>query len=213
MKVMTAEDVALVVETMAEVAIANESYFSELDSAAGDADFGVSLAAGFKAVKDQWEAIDRAAISPFLLKVSMIITSKVGGCSGPIWGTAFMRAGMSAKGKEALGRDELVAMARAAFEGIQARGGAQLGDKTLLDALGPAAETLASFPDPDDLLGALAASAGTATAQIEATKGLEAKRGRQFFVGERSKGTVDPGIVAVATMMQAVTRALNEKYK
>jgi len=213
MNELTAGDVAIVVETMADVAIANERYFSELDSAAGDADFGVSLATGFKAVKEQWDAIDRSAISPCLLKVSMIITSKVGGCSGPIWGTAFMRAGAAAKGKEVLTRDDLVTMGRAAFEGIQARGGARLGDKTLLDALQSVTDALASWSDPDDLLGALKAASEAATAQIEATRAWEAKRGRQSFVGERSKGTVDPGIVAVATMMKAVTKALEEQHE
>jgi dihydroxyacetone kinase phosphoprotein-dependent L subunit len=212
MRELSPRDVETIVKTMAEVAIANEKYFSELDSAAGDADFGVSLATGFRAVLQRWDELDRSAISPLLMKVGMIITSSVGGCSGPIWGTAFMRAGIGSKGKDALVRDDLVALARSAIEGIQARGGARFGDKTLIDALGPATDAIAAWGDGDDLLGALGSAAAVATGQIEATKGWEAKRGRQSFLGERSCGTVDPGIVAVATMFQEVVAAL-EKSK
>lgn len=203
--------VELVVKTMADVAIPNEKYFCELDSYAGDADFGVSLAEGFKAILAKWDEIDHSAISPFLMKTGMVITSNVGGCSGPIWGTAFMRAGMVSKGKDGLGRDDLVAMARSAMEGIMQRGGASFGDKTLLDALGPATEALAAS-DPGDLLAAIRAAADAAEAAIEITKPWEAKRGRQSFTGERSMGTPDPGIVAVAMMMQTIAKALQEKY-
>ena len=83
MRELAMGDIELAVSTMADVAIANEKYFSELDSAASDADFGVSLATGFKAVKQQWDAIPRSSIGDFLLKVGMIITGNVGGCSGP----------------------------------------------------------------------------------------------------------------------------------
>ena len=95
-----------------------------------------------------------------------------------------------------------------------ARGGAQLGDKTLLDAVAPAMDKLEEWSQktPQDVLGALQAAADVASDAIESTKGWEAKRGRQSFTGERSKGTVDPGIVAVATMMQAITKALREAY-
>ena len=124
---------------------------------------------------------------------------------------AMKDAGMGSKDKDALARDDLVAISKSAIEGIQGRGGASFGDKTLLDALGPATEALEQS-DPSDLLAGLQAAADAAEEQIEATKGWEAKRGRQSFVGERSKGTVDPGIVAVAMMMQAVVKALKEKY-
>ena len=211
MEALNLEAVETVVKTMAGVAIENTKYFCELDSAAGDADFGVSLSDGFKAILAKWDELEHSAISPFLMKTGMTITSNVGGCSGPLWGTAFLRAGMGSKDKDALTRDDLVAISRSAIEGIQGRGGASFGDKTLLDALGPATEVLEQS-DPSDLLAGLQAAADTAEEQIEATKGWEAKRGRQSFVGERSKGTVDPGIVALAMMMQAVSKALKEKY-
>ena len=211
MESLNLEAVELVVRTMADIAIANEKYFCELDSYAGDADFGVSLKDGFKAIGEKWDELDHSAIGPFLMKTGMVITSNVGGCSGPIWGTAFMRAGMVSKGKDELGRDDLVAMARSAIEGIMQRGGASFGDKTLLDAIGPATDTLEAS-DPGDLLAGIQAAADTAEAQIEITKPWEAKRGRQSFTGERSKNTPDPGVVAVSMMMQAVSAALKEKY-
>ncbi|MBE9512831.1 MAG: dihydroxyacetone kinase subunit L [Chloroflexi bacterium] len=212
---MSMDAVELAVKTVADVAIANEKYFSELDSAAGDADFGVSLATGFRAVISQWDAIDRSSIGLFLMKVGVIITSNVGGCSGPIWGTAFMRAGTMSKDKTSLMLTDLVTMLRAAIKGIMARGGAQLGDKTLLDALAPATDKLEEWSQKDtqDILGALQAATGIATETIESTRGWIAKRGRQAFTGERSIGTLDPGVVAVAIMLQAVTKALKDAYE
>ena len=215
MQELSMDAVELAVKTVADTAIANEKYFSELDSAAGDADFGVSLATGFRAVMSQWDAIDRSSIGLFLMKVGVIITSNVGGCSGPIWGTAFMRAGTMSKDKTSLTPADLVTMLRAAIEGIMARGGAQLGDKTLLDALAPATDKLEEWSQKDtqDILGAFQAATETATETIESTRGWIAKRGRQSFTGERSIGTLDPGIVAVAVMLQAVTKALKDAYE
>ncbi len=199
-----------IVRVMAETAVDNESYFSELDSAAGDGDFGTSLATGFKAVLAQWEDLDRSSIESFLTKVSLILTGKMGGCSGPIWGTGFLRAGIKAKNKTSLNLSDLVEMFRSAIEGIKARGGAELGDKTLLDAISPATDRFEdhSKRDSRDILAAFRDATAAATEAIEATKGWEAKRGRQSFLGERSKGTVDPGIVAVATMFTNVTDSL-----
>jgi phosphoenolpyruvate---glycerone phosphotransferase subunit DhaL len=210
MRTVSLDEVEIAVRTMAEVALANERYFSELDSAAGDADFGVSLASGFRVVLDRWEEFDRSSIGAFLMRIGMVITSHVGGCSGPIWGTGFMRSGMAAKGKEGLALNDLVAMGRSSMEGIMARGGAELGDKTLLDALDPALSTLESWDEVarPDLIEAFAAATTAASATIESTRDWVARRGRQSFTGDRSRGTLDPGIVAVATMMQEVTRAL-----
>ncbi len=208
------KDVELTVKTMADVAIANKQYFSQLDSVVGDADFGVSLSTGFQAILDKWDTLDRSSISSFLMKVGVVITSNVGGVSGPIWGTGFMRAGTASKDKTTLTLADLVAMSRAAMEGMMQRGGAGLGDKTLLDAIAPATDKLGEWSrrDTQDALGALQSAADAATEAIESTRGWIAKRGRQSYTGERSIGTLDPGIVAVATMMQAVAKALKEAH-
>ncbi|MFC1916116.1 dihydroxyacetone kinase subunit DhaL [Chloroflexota bacterium] len=215
MKVLTLDDMELLIKAMADTAIANERYFSDLDSIVGDADFGVSLADGFRAVLNQWDTIDRSSISSFLIKVSTIITSNVGGCSGPIWGTGFMRAGMKAKDKTSITLVDLVAMLRSAIEGIMARGGAQLGDKTLLDAIAPATDKLEEWSrtKPDVFINAFQEASDAANEAIESTKNWIAKRGRQSFAGERSIGSPDPGIVAVATMWQALAKVIKETYK
>ena len=212
MQKLTLVEIERIVETMADVAIANEKRFSDLDAAAGDADFGVSLAAGFKEIRRQWEELDRSSISSFLMKVGMIITKNVGGCSGPIWGTCFLRAGIASKGKESVTLGDLVVMLRAATEGIMARGGAKLGDKTLLDAIAPATDQLEEWSrkEPADCAQAFQAAADDATQAVEVARDWVAKRGRQAFTGERSKGTLDPGMVAVAEMLQAVAKALRE---
>ncbi|HSC14593.1 MAG TPA: DAK2 domain-containing protein, partial [Gammaproteobacteria bacterium] len=135
--------------------------------------------------------------------ISMLISKNVGGCSGPIWGTAFMRAGALSKDRTTITLDDLDKMLTAAIEGIQKRGGAQLGDKTLLDSLIPIRDLVhehAGKPDanPREVLQLATAVANDA---IERTKPWGAKRGRQQFTGDRSKDTPDPGIVAIATMM------------
>ena len=199
---ITQSDVERTLRSMAATAIRNEQYFCELDAAAGDADFGVSLAAGFSEIENQWDEFDRSSIGSILLKASMLITSKTGGCSGPIWGTAFMRAGMLSKEKNTLSLEEVDAMLEAAIEGIMKRGGAELGDKTLLDALAPVKDVVASHAGKDVAAGeVLKAATRAANDAIESTKDWVARRGRQSFTGERSSGSPDPGIVAIATML------------
>lgn len=206
MKDITLAEIEQAVKSIAATALRNERYFSELDAAAGDADFGVSLASGFKVVEKDWDEFDRSSIGNFLLKISMIITRNVGGCSGPIWGTGFMRAAMLTKEKTSITLAELETMLTSAIEGIQQRGGAVAGDKTLLDALIPIRDTIASHAaDPDADAGeVLREATRVANEAIERTKPWVAKRGRQSFTGERSSGTPDPGIVAIATMMNDI---------
>ena len=138
----TLPDVERVVPVMAETVVANEKYFGDLDAVVGDGDFGYSMARGFEIVLSDWDGFDRTDISTFLKKVAIVITSRIGGTSGPIWGTGFLRAGATAAGTASLDGDQVVAMLRAAIDGIKARGGADLGEKTLLDALVPATDTI-----------------------------------------------------------------------
>src|SRR6202012_193626 len=135
MKTIPFSDVERTVQVIAETAIANESYFSELDGECGDGDFGTSLATGFRVVQKEWPDIDRTSIGTFLGRVGLIITSNVGGCSGPLWGTAFLRASGLTREKQEITLADLGQMLRRAIEGMMARGGANFGDKTILDAL------------------------------------------------------------------------------
>lgn len=205
MKEIGLPEIEQAIRTIAATALRNEKYFSDLDAAAGDADFGVSLASGFKVIERDWGELDRSSIGAFLLKISMVISRHVGGCSGPIWGTGFMRAGMLSKDKSTITLDELEKMLSAAIEGIQQRGGAVAGDKTLLDALLPMRDVIKSHVDDDaDAAAVLKEATAAANEAIERTKDWVAKRGRQSFTGDRSSGTPDPGIVAIATMMNDI---------
>jgi dihydroxyacetone kinase-like protein len=194
-----------VVRTIADTCIAREKEFGDLDSVVGDGDFGYSLARGFENVVAQWDAFDRSDVGTFLQKVAVVMTGRIGGTSGPIWGTAFLRAAGVAKGKQDLTGDDVVAMLRAAVEGIKARGGADLGEKTLLDALAPMTDTieeqLAAGAAPPDVA---KAAATTARAAAEATRPMQARRGRASYTGERSIGSLDPGAVAVAVLAEEV---------
>ncbi len=209
MKKLSQEQVELVVKTMAETALENEGYFSDLDGVMGDGDFGTSLADGYRAILKGWDALNRADAGAFLLNVAMLWTGSVGGCSGTVWGTLFMRCGMAFRGKTEVGIDEAIPALKNAMEGIMQRGGASLGDKTMLDALDAIVKSLEkSVAEDADLDKALDDAAEAAVAMKETSKGWTARRGRQFFTGDRSIGTYDPGIVAVGVFAQAIAKAL-----
>jgi phosphoenolpyruvate---glycerone phosphotransferase subunit DhaL len=198
-------DVEAVVGTIATVAVDNEKYFGDLDAVVGDGDFGYSMARGFELVLQGWDDFDRTDIGTFLKKVAVVITSRIGGTSGPIWGTAFLRAGAAAGAADRLSPDQVVAMLRAAIGGIMARGKSDVGDKTLLDALVPAVDAVeAAVLEGGTAASALRAAAATARERAEATRSMIAKRGRAAYTGERSIGTLDAGAVAVAVMFEAL---------
>jgi dihydroxyacetone kinase phosphoprotein-dependent L subunit len=201
------EQVEMVVRTMAQTAVDNETYFSDLDAVVGDGDFGYSLARGFEIVLAEWDDLDRTDAATFLRKVAVIITSRIGGTSGPIWGTAFLRAGGAVAGADAIGGDEVVAMLRAAIEGVKQRGQSDVGDKTLLDALVPATDALEQGLRAGQGAEALAAAAATARESADATTTMLAKRGRASYTGERSIGSPDAGAVGVAVMFEELSKA------
>jgi phosphoenolpyruvate---glycerone phosphotransferase subunit DhaL len=198
-------EVDLVLKTLVSTCLANEKYFGDLDSVVGDGDFGYSLARGFEKLQAQYDELDRTDIGTFFKKVGMLVTSRIGGTSGPIWGTAFMRAGMTAGATTELDGTTVVKMLRSAVEGIQARGSAELGDKTLLDALVPMTdaieEALAAGASSTEVVGRAAVAARSAA---DATAQLVAKRGRAAYTGERSRGSVDAGATAVAVIIEQI---------
>jgi len=198
-------DVEYVVRTIVQTAVDNEKEFGDLDAVVGDGDFGYSLARGFEIVLNDWDTYDRADIGTFLKKIAVVITSRIGGTSGPIWGTAFLRAGTKAAGKTELTGDDVVVMLRAAAEGIMARGKASLGEKTLLDALIPATDTIEAAVGRGETPAEIARAAATTTREAaEATKLLEAKRGRASYTGDRSIGSVDAGAMALAIISERI---------
>jgi phosphoenolpyruvate---glycerone phosphotransferase subunit DhaL len=211
------DDVDLVIKTMANTIVDNAVYFAQLDSVVGDGDFGYSLRNGFEVVVSDYETFDHSTIGVTLKKIGLVISGKVGGVSGPIWGTAFLRAGVTAGDKTELTPDDVIAMLRASIAGIMQRGGSSLGDKTLLDALAPAVDSLeASFADPataaDHGVAALQKAADVATKAAEDTAPMLAMRGRAAYTGERSRGSVDAGATAIGVIFQAISAAWREKY-
>jgi len=197
--------VEYVVRTIAQTAVDNEKEFGDLDAVVGDGDFGYSLARGFEIVLNDWDTYDRTDIGTFLKKIAVVITSRIGGTSGPIWGTAFLRAGAKASGKTEITGDDVVLMLRSAAEGISARGKAVLGEKTLLDALIPATDTIEAAVARGAGASEIARAAATTMREsAEATKSMEAKRGRASYTGERSIGSVDAGAMALAIIAEQI---------
>lgn len=199
-------DIVRIVDVMTETIIANEVPFCELDAAAGDGDFGMSLAKGFKELKKAGPDLPTEEIGAYLKACGMVITEHCGGASGPIWGSAFRAAGKWADGRTELDAVALAELLKAAVEGIQKRGGARLGDKTLLDALIPAATALAEAA-PSGMAAAMDACARAAVAGAEKTKELVASKGRASYVGERSLSHPDAGAVAIGVIFSEIAKA------
>jgi phosphoenolpyruvate---glycerone phosphotransferase subunit DhaL len=205
------KDVDYVVRLLAKTVLDNEAYFSELDGVVGDGDFGYSIARGFEKVLQEWDTMDHSLPGNVLKKVSSVIVSAVGGVSGTIWGTAFLRAGMTLGTKPDITRPDVIAMFRSAIEGIKKRGQTDLGDKTLLDALIPAVNQLEqAFAERKETTVALEEAAAAARQSAEATRPMIAKKGRAAYTGERSIGTLDAGAVAMAVLFEAVSKAWKE---
>lgn len=195
----TIENMRYVVDVMAACIIKNEVPFCELDAHAGDGDFGMSVAKGFKQLKREWQSLIQAQqMDEFLLNSSMIIMEHCGGASGPIWGSAFRSASKAIQGKQILSVADFAEMLQAAVKGIQVTGersfgrGAVVGDKTLIDALAPCADSWSANTDKtfkeNFVLGAEAAVKGA-----ESTKDIVARMGRAGTVGDRSLGYPDAG--------------------
>ena len=202
------ENTEFALKTLANTALENEKYFSELDGVVGDGDFGYSLARGFEKILEEWDNLDKSNPGTLLKKTAMIFIGRVGGVSGTIWGTAFMRAGGAIGTKDSITKEDLIVMLRASIAGIKQRGETDLGDKTLLDAFAPAVDSLEeSFKDGVDGTAALAKAAAVARERAEATRPMIAKKGRAAYTGERSIGTLDAGAVAVAVLFEALSKA------
>ena len=184
------------------------AYLTELDSAIGDADHGANLIRGMDAVMAAVEPPPENA-GDLLKKVGMTLVTSVGGASGPLYGTFFLRAATAVGDATVLDGPALLAALRAGLEGIVARGKAEAGDKTMYDALAPAMaafeEALASGAEPDV---AARAAADAAAAGRDATEPMLALKGRASYLGERSVGHVDPGAASSTLLLAALADTL-----
>ncbi len=212
MRMVSALDAEWAVRWMRETArvvAENRALLIDLDRVIGDADHGENLDRGFSAVVAKLDAGDAAGTPAAVLKlVAMTLMSTVGGAAGPLYGTAFLRAATSLGETVEVDPGAVADMISAARDGIVARGKAEVGDKTMVDAWTPAAESAgtaaqAGATAPE----VLAAAANAAHAGAVATEPLIARKGRASYLGERSAGHQDPGAVSTALILQAAAEA------
>ena len=195
----------------ARVIAANRELLTKLDSAIGDADHGVNMDRGMTAVVAALDSGQPAGIAGLLKQVGMTLVSTVGGASGPLYGTLFLRMATGAGQAELLAGPAFASALRAGLEGVVQRGKAQTGDKTMLDALAPAVDALDQELARGSRLGAaLRAAAHAAEAGREATTPMLARKGRASYLGERSIGHQDPGAASAALLVTAAATALTE---
>lgn len=180
-----------------------------LDRAIGDGDHGENMDRGFQAVRAKLEAADRLVTPADVLKlVATTLISTVGGASGPLFGTAFLKASGAVAGKESLDSSDVVALLTAARDGIVLRGKAEVGDKTMVDAWTPAVEAAAESAGEGAAASAvLAAAADAAQRGAESTDPLVARKGRASYLGERAIGHRDPGSVSTVLLLRAAVEA------
>jgi triose/dihydroxyacetone kinase / FAD-AMP lyase (cyclizing) len=220
-KEISLKNMVFLVKKMGDIIIENEVPFCELDSHAGDGDFGMSVAKGFRRLQEEWEDLlteKTQDIGSFLEACSMIIMEYCGGASGPIWGSAFRAAGKYAGGKQSMNVAEMSEMLEAAVKGIQATGersfgrGAGIGDKTLMDALIPCSLSWQkSAQSGEDLQKAFKLGALEAVEGAKRTEQIVARMGRAGTVGERSLGYPDAGAHALGVIFTELSEAITWK--
>jgi len=184
---------------------AHQDELTRLDAAIGDADHGTNLLRGLTAVAEKLPALAGRDAGTILKTAGMTLFSTVGGTSGPLYGTAFIRAGMVFADRPELTTSNVVAAWEAALEGIQARGKAQRGEKTMVDVFAPALDALrAATADGNNLAAAMRAAVAAAEAGMKATIPMQATKGRASYLGERSVGHQDPGATSAHMMVRVM---------
>ena len=188
---------------------AEKAFLTELDNEIGDGDHGINLARGFAAVEKKLPEFADKDIGAILKGVGMALVSSVGGASGPLYGTAYMKAGAAMKGKTELTPDDLAAAFDAAIGGVQMRGKAHEGEKTMLDAQIPASKAYKdALAAGKDVKAALGEAVEAARKGVEYTKTILATKGRASYLGERSIGHQDPGATSSLMILEELEKAL-----
>ncbi|MCY7289645.1 MAG: dihydroxyacetone kinase subunit L [Cryobacterium sp.] len=188
------------------------SYLTELDSAIGDADHGSNMTRGMGAVVEKIQASPAGAIDELFKGAGMTLVTSVGGASGPLYGTFFLRIGATAGPVGTLDAPGLASALRAGLDGVVARGKAEAGDKTMFDVLAPALEAFdAALVDSLDIPSAACAAYSAAQTGRDATEALLARKGRASYLGERSIGHIDPGAASTSLLFQALAETLGQE--
>lgn len=200
-------DLAAAITAVGEAIIKNKQYLTDLDSAIGDGDHGLNMARGFEAVVVKLKSgTPLQEIGAAMKLIGMTLISTVGGASGPLYGTAFLRAAVPSAGKKVIDGQTALLMLQAAIKGIKDRGKASRGEKTMLDALEPAQDAFQkAFETGKSLIECLHVACDAAQQGVEFTKTIIATKGRASYLGERSLGHQDPGATSAFIMLQALT--------
>ena len=192
--------------------IADEKdYLTRLDQPIGDSDHGINLDRGFRAVELILPGMEGKDVGSILKDVGMTLVSTVGGASGPLYGSAFMKAGAAAAGKTEVDAEGFLAMLDAAVEAVKKRGRAQVEEATMLDAMCPSLEAMKEARARGEGTGPmLEAGVKAAWAGAEHTKDLVATKGRASYVGERGLGHQDPGATSYAYLLETIAHCIQE---
>lgn len=191
---VSGKEVIRILEKIAVIINKQKEYLTELDATIGDGDHGLNMNKGFSAVVEKLKDDNGDNVGNTLKKVGMALVSNVGGASGPLYGTAFMKAAAPVNGKDTIDINDFVKMLEEALKGVKMRGKAELGEKTMVDAIEPAFEALKSAVNSgDNSIKALEKAKDAAFNGVQGTKNIVAKKGRASYLGERSIGHQDPG--------------------
>lgn len=183
----------------------NKEYLTELDAAIGDGDHGLNMSKGFKAVSDKLKAQEDDNIGNILKNTGMTLVSNVGGASGPLYGTAFMKASMALKDKKEININDFLSALKLALEGIKSRGKATEGEKTMIDALSPAIKSMEdSIKNGDSYIEVLEKGKDAALEGVEFTKTIKATKGRASYLGDRSIEHQDPGATSCFYILETI---------
>ena len=199
------DDVVRVIRSFADVIAENKEELTALDSAIGDADHGINMNRGMQAAVSKLDGQATGDVGALLKAVGMTLVSTIGGAGGPLYGTLFLQLGTATAGKAAIESQDWAAALDAAVAGVQARGKAELQDKTMIDALVPARDAFrAALGDGAPFADALRRAEAAAEGGMKSTIPLVARKGRASYLGERSAGHQDPGATSSWLLMKTV---------
>ncbi len=210
---ITTADVLTCLHKMAAVIEENKTFLTELDAAIGDADHGINMDRGFQSVLKKLPSVEDKDVGTILKTVGMALVSSVGGAGGPLYGTAFMQAGMAVAGKYELDSADVLSALEAALKGVIMRGKANLGDKTMVDAITPAVNAMReALTNGANITEALQKATEAAEQGMQDTIPMLAKKGRASYLGERSIGHQDPGATSSYLLIRTMAEVAQEKF-
>ncbi len=210
---ITKDDIVEWLKATAAVLEENAHYLSELDAPIGDADHGINMNRGFKKVMSKLPNVEDKDIGTILRTTGMALISSVGGAGGPLYGTLYLEAGKAVRGKTELSANDLVNLIEASLKGIVKLGKANIGDKTMVDAITPAVEALRqSVNNGNSLIEALHSMTDAAQKGMKDTIPMLAKKGRASYLGERSIGHQDPGATSSYLVLKTLSETIESRH-